>query len=75
MKIAGYDELYMKNTLQQALRIYDMMVREERVNGKPIHRPKDWCLEERKDKKRKTRHSLGTKGGCIAPQIANCCTC
>jgi hypothetical protein len=42
------------------------MVEEEEMNGKPIHRSKEWCLEERKDKK---MHSWGTKGGCIAPII------
>jgi hypothetical protein len=69
LKQAGYDEIYRKNTLQRAIRIYDRMVEEERMDGKPIHRPKDWFLEESRDKKRKKRHSWGTKGGCIAPII------
>ena len=32
-------------------------------------KPKDWCPEERREKKRKKKHSWGTKGGCIAPII------
>ena len=48
MRVAGYNELYRKKTLEQALRVYDRMVRDEEDGIKPIHRPRDWNKEERR---------------------------
>ena len=69
MRVAGYNELYRKKTLEQALRVYDRMVRDEEDGIKPIHRPRDWNKEERRKDKRKKKRDWGTRGGCIAPII------
>ena len=67
MKDAGYSEGYRKRILQQALSIYDSKIREEREGQRPVYRPKSWQKEERKKKKRESKHEWATKGGCIAP--------
>ena len=69
MKVAGYDQHYRKKTLEQAIRMHDRMVKEEREGDRPVHRPRDWQAEERRKAKRKKKHSWATKGGCIAPII------
>ena len=69
MKIAGYDENYRKRTLEQALRMYDKIVKEEEEGIKPVHRPRDFQKEERRKDKRKKKQNWATKGGCIAPII------
>ena len=69
MKVAGYDELYRKRTLEQALRIFDKMVIDDEDGVRPIHRPGNWQKEERRNEKRKKKRDWGTKGGCIAPII------
>ena len=66
---AGYDEIYRKRTIEQALRIYDRLVDNEKEGIRPVHRPKDWCPDERRKRKERKKHSWGTKGGCIAPII------
>ena len=67
MQLAGYDQKYRKNTLTNALRIYDRMVQEDSEGTRPINRPKKWQEKERADIKRKKKHSWSSKGGCIAP--------
>ena len=57
MKEAGYGELYRKRTLEQALRIYDRPVADEKEGVRPVHRPEDWCPVERRQKKQSKRHS------------------
>ena len=68
MRLAGYDEHYRKRTLEQTLGRFDRMVQEAQ-DGKPIHRPKNWHCEERRQQKNKKKHNWGTKGGYIAPII------
>ena len=51
MKKGGYGELYRKRTLEQALRIYYRLVADEKEGVRPLHRPKDWCPVERRQKK------------------------
>ena len=51
MKEAGYGELYMNRTLEKALRIYDRLVADEKEGVRLVHRPKDWCPVERRQKK------------------------
>ena len=67
MQTAGYDQKYKKNTLVNALRIFDKMVLEDSQGVRPLHRPKKWQEKERSDSKRKKKNSWSTKGGCIAP--------
>jgi hypothetical protein len=67
MQLAGYDEKYRKNTLTNALRIYDRMVQEDSQGTIPVNRPKKWQEKERADIMRKKMHNWSTKGGCIAP--------
>ena len=67
MQIAGYDERYRKNTLQNGLRIYDKMIKEQEQEIRPINRPRNWNTEERRKKKKQKKHSWSAKGGYIAP--------
>jgi hypothetical protein len=36
---AGYDEIYRKRTIEQALRIYDRLVVNKKEGIRPVHRP------------------------------------
>ena len=67
MKDAGYGERYRKSILEQALAIYDRKKEEERNGQRPVYRPKSWQKEERRKKKRESKHDWSTKGGYIAP--------
>ena len=49
--------------------ISDRLLDDEKAGVRPIHRPKDWCREERRRHKQNKKHSWGTKGGCLAPII------
>jgi hypothetical protein len=69
MKHGGYNEIYRKRTLEQALRVYDRMLDNEKNGVQPVHRPKDWCINERRKQKQNKKRGWGTKGGYIAPII------
>ena len=69
MMLAGYDQIYRKRTLEQALRIYERIVKEEKEGVRPMHRPKDWKKEERRRAKSKKEKNWATKDGCVAPII------
>ena len=69
MKQAGYNEMYRKRTLEQALRVHDRFINDEKNSLRPVHRPKDWCIDERRKQKRNKKHGWGTKGGYIAPIV------
>ena len=62
-------QIYRKRTLEQALRIHDKMMKEEKEGVRPLHRPRDWKKEERRKEKRTKKKNWATKGGCIAPII------
>ena len=47
MKQGGYNEMYRKRMLEQALRVYDRLIDDENSGLRPIHRPKDWCGENK----------------------------
>ena len=66
---AGYDEMYRRRTLEQAIRIHDRMLKDEEEGGRPIHRPRSLEQEGRRKDKRNKRKAWSTKGGCIAPII------
>ena len=53
---AGYDEQYRRRTLENAIRVYDKMKEDDRNGEKPLNRPKDWQLAERRKEKRKKKH-------------------
>ena len=67
MKVAEYSEKYRKNILEQALRIYDKKLEDDRKGVRPIFRPKSWKKEERKEAKNTKKQGWATKGGYIAP--------
>ena len=67
MKDAGYGERYRKSVLEQAIAIYDAKKEEEKNGQRPMYRPRSWQKEERRKKKRESKHDWSTKGGCIAP--------
>ena len=69
MKTAGYDEKYRRSTLAHAYRIYDKMKKEDQEGIRPLHRPKDWDMEDRRIQKRKKKRSWATSGGQTAPII------
>ena len=70
MQMAGYDERYRKNTLQNGLRIYDKMVKEQEQGVRPINRPRNWNTEERRKKKRQKKHSW-SEGRLHCPHICS----
>ena len=57
MREAGYAENYRKNTLKKSLRIYDKMVEDDMEGKRPIYRPKDWNVVERKKEKIRKKHN------------------
>ena len=61
--------MYRKRTLEQALRIHDKFLKDEQEGVRPVHRPKHWHKEERREMKQRKRHTWGTKGGYISPII------
>ena len=67
MMQAGYPELYRKNTLCKAIRIFDKMRKDDQEGTRPIYRPKDWNISARRREKRKKQHNWSTVGGHIAP--------
>ena len=67
MRDAGYGENYRAGILQQAMAIYKEKKKEENDGVRPLYRPKTWKKEERKKRKRESRHEWSTKGGYIAP--------
>jgi hypothetical protein len=67
MMTAGYPEKYRKHTLERSLRIYDKMIKDDLEGIRPIYRPKDWNIGERRKSKRKKQHSWATMGGHVAP--------
>ena len=67
MQLAGYDAKFRKQTLQNAIRIYDRMVQEQEQGVKPLNRPRDWNKEERRRNKAQKKHNWSAKGGFIAP--------
>ena len=57
MMTAGYGEQYRRSSLGHALRIYDKMRKEDDEGIRPLHRPRDWNIEERRiEKSRKKRN-------------------
>ena len=69
MKTAGYAENYRRSSLAHAFRIYDKMKKDDQEETRPLHRPKDWNLEERRIQKRKKKRSWSCTGGHTAPII------
>ena len=67
MQVAGYDQRYRKSTLLSAIRIHDKMIMEHEQGTVPLHRPRNWQPEERRNKKRNKRHNWAKRGGYIAP--------
>ena len=49
--------------------MYDRLLDDEKIGVRPVHRPKDWQISERRKQKRNKKHGWGTKGGYIAPII------
>jgi hypothetical protein len=67
MKQGGYSEDYRYSVLCQALKVYRKM-RDDHCQGvRPMYRPREWEMEERREVKRKKRSSWFQKGGFIAP--------
>ena len=64
---AGYDENFRKMILSRALSIYDKMQKDDLEGVRPLHRPREWQLEERRKNKIRKKHNWSTKGGHIAP--------
>ena len=67
MMLHGYPEKYRVDTLTRALRIYDNMVKEDDNGTRPLYRPKEWNVINRRKDKQKKKHDWSTKGGYIAP--------
>ena len=67
MMTAGYSEGYRRQILKHALGIYRKMKEEDSSGIRPLYRPKDWQLDERRQQKKKKKHNWSAKGGYIAP--------
>ena len=67
MMQAGYPEQYQKHTLSRAIRIYDKMLEDDRRDIRPLYRPKDWQVVDRRNEKDRKKHNWSSKGGHIAP--------
>ena len=72
MQTAGYDQKYRKNTLVNALRIFDKMVLEDSQGVRPLHRPKKWQEKERSDSKRKKVKQLVDQRRMHSSYICTC---
>ena len=69
MREAGYSQNYRKNTLSHAFRIYDKMKNDDENGTRPIYRPANWNIVERREEKTKKKRNWSSKGGYIAPII------
>ena len=69
MKHSGYSEGYRKDTLLRALRIYDKMVVNDSHGVRPLYRPKDCDMVNKRNQKQKKKSKWSTKGGYIAPKV------
>ena len=67
MFAADYSEEYRRSCLVHALGIFDKMVKEDLEGTRPLHRPRDWNVDERRINKRNKKHSWSDKGGYTAP--------
>ena len=67
MMTAGYSEGYRRQILKHALGIYRKMKEEDSSGIRPLYRPKDWHLDERRQQKKRKKHNWSAKGGYIAP--------
>ena len=65
--MAGYNEHFRRRTLEHALGTYDKLRYEDEAGTRPLNRPDDWNMEERRKQKKKRRHNWATKGGHVAP--------
>ena len=63
LKSAGYSESFRKQTLLRALRIFDHMKEDDREGVRPLFRPKDWQVAERRRDKQTKKAQLGKQGG------------
>ena len=63
----AYSEWYRKDTLLRGLRIYDKMVEDDRQGVRPLYRPKDYDIVNRRNQKEKKRNNWSNRGGYIAP--------
>ena len=66
MMEAGYPERYRKDTLCRGLRIYDKMVEDDTNGIRPLYRPKDFDIANRRKEKQKKKNNWSIKGGYIA---------
>ena len=72
MKRAGYHENYRRDTLVNALNVYDMKVAKCEASGEPFNRGRSYkVIERRKEKLRKKRNwnKSSQKGPCGPPII------
>ena len=53
--------------MERALGIFEKMRQEDEEGVRPMNRPRNWQVEERRKKKKEKRHSWSSKGGYIAP--------
>ena len=67
MMEAGYPERYRKDTLCRCLRIYDKMVEDDANGIRPLYRPKDYDIANRRKEKQRKKNNWSIKGGYIAP--------
>ena len=72
MKQAGYSEWYRKDTLLRGLRIYDKMVEDDRQGVRPLYRPKDYDIVNRRNQKEKKRNNWSNRGGTLPPFLLTC---
>jgi hypothetical protein len=63
MMQAGYPEQDRKHTLSRAL------WEDDRRDIRPLYRPKDWQVVDRRNEKDKKKHNWSNKGGHIAPMF------
>ena len=67
MMVGGYPETYRRQTLKHAIGIHTKMKEEDSKGIRPIYRPKDWQVDERRQKKKNKKHNWSSTGGYIAP--------
>ena len=67
MMEAGYSEGYRKDILCRCLRIYDKMVEDDRTGTRPLYRPKDYDVENRRKDKLRKMKNWSNRGGYISP--------
>jgi hypothetical protein len=67
MMQGGYPETYRRNILCRALGIFDSKLEDDRSGVRPLYRPKNYDLANRRKEKQQNKYNWSNKGGYLAP--------